>query len=192
MAFILRVSPRMTPREVERAFKSCKDADERLRWQAVMLKQAGRSTSDIAAVCCRSSAWVRRTVTRYNQDGAAGLRDGRKGNGRERLLTAEQEAELSTAIQGDSPDGGLWTGPKVAAWIAEHTGAEEIDPSTGNNYLRRLGFTRQVPRPAHPGADKEAGEAFKKGGFKAFLTTSLGNTRPPGSRSGPRTRRASG
>ena len=192
MAFILHVSPKMTQSEIERRFKSCNDGREKLRWQAVMLKRAGRSTKDISEICCRSTAWVCDTVRRFNAFGAEGLLDGRARNGRERLLTREQEAELSAAIQDDSPDGGLWTGPKVATWIAERTGLDEIDPSTGNNYIRRLGFSKQVPRPKHPDADEEAQEAFKKGGFKAVLTTSFEQTPVLKSKSGRKTKPGSG
>ncbi len=192
MAFILRVSPKLTQSRIEERFKACNDGREKLRWQAVMLKRAGRSSRDIAEICCRSEAWVRDTVRRFNELGTEGLLDGRAGNGRERLLTAEQEAELSAAIQDESPDGGPWTGPKVAAWIAERTGAEDIDPSTGNNYIRRLGFSKQVPRPRHPDADEKAQDAFKKGGFKVSFTTSFEQTPRRRSKSGPRTRHGSG
>lgn len=191
MAFIRPLSPKMSRTEMERRLHACKDVREALRWQAVMLDSAGRSRLEIAEICCRSRAWVTRTLRCFRELGADGLKDGRERNRRARLLSPEQEAELSAAIQGDSPDGGLWTGPKVAKWIAQVTGADDIDPSTGNNYLRRLGFSKQVPRPRHPGANKEAQEAFKKGGFKASLTTSFGPTRAPRSRSGPKTKRGS-
>lgn len=51
-------------------------------------------------------------------------------------------------IQKPHPDGGLWTGRKVAAWVSKET-KTCVSHVTGWHYLRRLGFTIQVPRPSH-------------------------------------------
>lgn len=191
MPLILRVSPRLTKDELVARFLSCHGKHEKLRWQAVMLKAEGRTARDIADICKRKEDWVRRTVRRYNQDGPEGIEDGRRSNGRAPLLDDEQQSDLWEALQGNSSDGGLWTSAKVARWIEGKVG-HPVDDHTGWLYLRRLGFTRQVPRPKHPDADEKAQEAFKKGGFRAVLTTSFDNTPTPKSRSGPRTKRDSG
>ena len=78
------------------------------------------------------------------------------------MLDDGKQTDLSAAIQGPAPDGGLSTAPKVAKWIAEHAG-QKVDDHTGWLYLERLGYTRQTPRPTHPEADEKAQEAFKKG-----------------------------
>ncbi len=39
----------------------------------------------------------------------------RRGNGTDPKLTPAQQAALFAALQADPPDGGLWSGPKVAA-----------------------------------------------------------------------------
>ncbi len=56
----------------------------------------------------------------------------------------------------------MWSGPKVAAWIAAKTG-HEIHPQRGWDYLKQLGFTLKRPRPRHAKADAEAQAVFKKG-----------------------------
>lgn len=187
MPSILKVSPHLTQEELVRRFKQCKDVGERLRWQAVMLKAEGRSARDIADVCKRREDWVRRTVRAYNEGGPDALVDGRRDNGREPILNESLREELAAALRKDPPDGGLWTAPKVTAWIKEKTGAQ-VDPHTGWLYLVRAGFTRQLPRPKHPDANEEAQQAFKKGGFKATWTTSFEPIPKPRSRSGPRTK----
>ncbi|MBK4723166.1 winged helix-turn-helix domain-containing protein, partial [Azospirillum sp. YIM DDC1] len=58
------------------------------------------------------------------------------------------------------PDRGLWTGRSVAQWIAGMLG-RLVSPRRGTDYLGRLGFTRQVPRPRHAEADALAQEVFK-------------------------------
>ncbi len=63
---------------------------------------------------------------------------------------------------GISPDGGLWTGPKVALYLSEILG-KKISKVTGWKYLIAMGFSLQVPRPAHEKrATPEECEAFKK------------------------------
>ncbi len=68
---------------------------------------------------------------------------------------------LSEVLGGPAPDGGLWTGPKVAAWIEEKTGTK-THPQRGWVYLKRLGFSLRRPRPRHAKADPEEQETFKK------------------------------
>ena len=71
-------------------------------------------------------------------------------------------AELDAALRSPAPDGGLWTAPKVARWIEEHTGSP-VHETTAWRALRRLGFSPQVPRPRHARAASEREQArFKK------------------------------
>lgn len=53
----------------------------------------------------------------------------------------------------------MWTSRKVAAWIAARTG-RPVSVQRGWEYLRHLGRTPQVPRPAHAKADSQAQERF--------------------------------
>lgn len=48
--------------------------------------------------------------------------------------------ELDKALRTLAPDGGLWTAPKVAAWIADKTG-QEVPQPTARRAMRRLGFS---------------------------------------------------
>ena len=187
MPFILQVSPHLTPEALVERFKSCQDADERLRLQAVMLKSEGWAAKTIADICKRREDWVRRTVHVYNEGGPEALEDGRRENGRERVLSPSACEELSVALLHPPADGGLWTSPKVAAWIEEHHSIAVSD-HTAWLYMVRTGHTRQIPRPKHPDADPQAQEAFKKGGLKVVFETSFEDIPTRKSRSGPKTR----
>jgi transposase len=191
MPFILQVHPHLTPEALVERFKWCKNAGERLRLQAVMLKSEGWSAKAISDICKRREDWVRRTVHVYNDGGPEALADGRRDNGRERVLGVVACEQLSAALLQPPPDGGLWTSPKVSAWIEEHHGLI-VSEHTAWAYMVRTGHRRQVPRPKHPDADLEAQEAFKKGGFKVVFETSFEPTPTRKSRSGRRTKGGSG
>lgn len=191
MPSILKVSPHLTANEVVARFKKCSDTGERLRWQAVMLKGEGRSARDIADICKKEVDWVRRTVRAYNAGGPEALKDHRVTNGQAPVLDAAGLAELDAALRGAAPDGGFWTGKKVARWIGQKIG-RSVSEHTGVGYLRKLNFTKQVPRPKHPDADEKAQDAFKKGGLKVVFETSFENIPARKSRSGPKTKRDSG
>src|SRR3954447_1766478 len=94
---------------------------------------------------------------RYNERGVEGLGDRRHANpgARERaLLDEEGQAELREALCGPPPGGGMWSGPKVACWIAQRNALEKVHAQRGWEYLRKVGHSPQVPRPSNAqGAD---------------------------------------
>ncbi|MER3555931.1 MAG: hypothetical protein C4331_16735 [Meiothermus sp.] len=63
--------------------------------------------------------------------------------------------EEQQAPWGPAPDGGLWTAPKVTAWVYERWD-KNLWGTTPLRYLHRLGFRLKRPRPRHRQA------AFKK------------------------------
>jgi transposase len=98
-----------------------------------------------------SDVYARAVLKRYNAHGPAGLADRRRLNQSPGKLTAPQQAELYEALQQEPPDGGLWTGPKVAAYARDRFGVA-AHPATGWRWLKKLGFRLVVPRPRHPKA----------------------------------------
>ena len=77
------------------------------------------------------------------------------------LLDAAGQRELDEALRGEAPDGGLWSGPKVAAWIADQLG-RAVSERVGWIYLRKVDYRPKVPRPAHAEADPQEQAAFPK------------------------------
>lgn len=162
--------PHLSLEELERRYRSCKDAKEKTRWQAIWLyakqTQENRpSTREVSQATGFSRDWVYKLILRYNAEGPEGLIDKHRynpGGDKRALLNKEEQQALWQALQERPPDGGVWTAPKVAQWVKEHTG-KTMATITAWTYLRRLGFTLQRPRPRHTrAATAEEREAFKK------------------------------
>lgn len=150
----LPVAEHLTPAEIDRRYRGCADPAEKSRWHVLWLvTRPDRPASATAAakVVGYTPAWGRAILKRYNAGGPDALADGRRGNGADPKLTPDQQAALFAALQADPPDGGLWSGPKVAAFVKDRFGVE-VWPQTGWQWLKDLGFRLVVPRPRHPKA----------------------------------------
>jgi len=179
----LPVAQHLTMDQLAERFRRCTTPDERDRLHCVPPKLRGMTSAAIASIFLRKEDWVRRTVRRYNAFGPDALKDGRAENGAPRVLDDEGMDALMACLALPPEDGGLWSGPKVAAWIRTRTGGTCTD-RTGWAYLVRAGYSLQQPRPSHPAADKTAQEAFKKGGLQNGFRASLRPIPAAPSRSG--------
>jgi transposase len=154
-----------TVNQIRAAYRACRHPVEKVRWHALWLlarTDDPRSPAQVAALVGLSDVTVRAVLHRWNADGVAGVADGRKGNGSDPKLSPRRRDALYKALQERPPDGGLWSGPKVARYVRDRGGVS-IGPVTGWRWLVDLGFTLQVPRPTHPrSADRPTRRAWKK------------------------------
>jgi transposase len=146
-------------------YRACRNTVEKLRWHAIWLllrTDQPRTPDQVAQVVGVSAVSVRATLHRWNEHGPQGLTDRRATNRGRPTLSESQQAELFAALKKRPPDGGLWSGPKVARYVATRWGVT-VRPQTGWRWLRKLGFTLQVPRPSHPNtADLTTRRRWKK------------------------------
>ncbi len=162
----LSVDGQLSVEELEGRCRQARDGVARSQWQILWLVAQGRSCQEVATLTGYSVPWVRELIHRYQREGPAGIGDRRQANpGQRALLSEEQQAELAQALAGPSPDGGLWSGPQVAAWRSARLG-RHVRPQLGWVSLRRLGFTPHRPRPRHAHADPAAQAACKGGSWK--------------------------
>ena len=151
----LPIAPHLSPEEIARRYRACRDGREKTHWQVLWLLTRSDEPPTPAEVASRvglTPAWVRTILKRWNAEGPAGLADRRAAaNGGRPKLSDEQRAALFEALQGRPADGGLWTGPKVAAYARDRWGVT-VRPETGWRWLTGLGLSLQVPRPRNPGA----------------------------------------
>jgi transposase len=141
-----------TANQLRAKYRASRHPVEKARWHAVWLlarTDHPRTPAQVADVVGLSAVTVRDVLHRWNADGPAGLTDRRAANGSESRLSARRRAALDAALRRRPPDGGLWTGPKVARYVADRWGIA-VGPVTGWRWLRDPGFTLRVPRPSHP------------------------------------------
>ena len=120
---------------------SASTAIERRRWQVIGLLADGAPLAEIVGTTGYRPRTIRQIAQRYRERGSAGLADGwQRSLGAAPILSEEQQRDLRLALQKRAPDGGIWTGPKVALWIAARTG-KRVHRQRGWEYLRRLGGT---------------------------------------------------
>src|SRR3954470_23080985 len=126
----------LSPAELGQRYRAARSPVERSHLQIVWLLSRGRGEREVAQVTGYGRRWVGEVARRYDEGGPDGLGDRRRGNaGARPLLGAEGEGRRGSAAAGPPrgggkggprrvavpappADGGLWTGPKVATWMA--------------------------------------------------------------------------
>jgi transposase len=159
------LEPHLPATELQQRYRSARDAAQARRWQALWLFSQGQPIGIVAGSVGLHRNSVRALIKRYNVAGPAALSDQRASNpgSRKPYLSPEQEHALRAALALPHPEGGSWTGPRVARWIAQATGRTLIHRQFGWSVLRRLGLTPQVPRPRHrQAATPEQQDDWKK------------------------------
>jgi transposase len=144
-----------SPRATVRAFAIANALDGMRRAEAARLAGMERQA-------------LRDAVNRYNAEGLDGLED-RPKPGRPPGLTEGEEATLAALIlRGPDPersDISAYRREDIATLIGRHFG-KCYHPASLSKVLRRMGFSRQKARPAHPNADPKAQAVWVKRGSR--------------------------
>jgi transposase len=152
----------LTKKQLQRKYLICRHSQEKKRWQALSLMADGEIANTVAKQLGMSANWISETVHRYNEGGAAGVKNKSK-NQSSKTLTPEQVKELEGLIEsGKTTDERLWSATQIKRWVSEKTGTE-IHKTTAWRMFAKMNFSRQVPRPTHQErASAEAQTEFKK------------------------------
>src|SRR3954465_8294688 len=138
----------LSPAELGQRYRAARSPVERSHLQIVWLLSRGRGEREVARVTGYGRRWVAEIARRHDEGGPDGPGDRRRGNaGARPLLGAGAEAALRAALAAPPSDGGLWTGPKVAAWMGARLGREGR-PQRGRGSLGEPG--RRPPGPPPP------------------------------------------
>ena len=165
MAKKIHLSSHLSARELKERYRTSTDPVESRRFHLLWLLTQDYPLTQAARVVGLNRDYGYDLVRRYNQQGPDGLKNGRRQRtevGRKPLLSAAQQDQLRQRLQTPPEDGVQWSGPKVARWIEQVTGRQRVWDQRGWDYLKRLRFSWQRPRPRHVKGDREAQEGFKK------------------------------
>jgi transposase len=129
--------------ELKTHYRQAKDTSESRRWHLLSLVAQCWTIKQAAEIVGLNYDYAKEIIRRYNQDGpeAVKKRNHQRLQSPRSLLTLEQQQELQQILQNPPPDGGEWSGPKVAQWIAQKTGRQHVWAQRGWDYLRRLGHS---------------------------------------------------
>ena len=157
----VKIQTELTAEDLQERYPASSDPVERTHWHILWQIKEGKSPKEVALLLGYTARWVRTILHRWNAEGEKGIRDRRhEAPGSQPLLSIALQQELRELIKEPPEDGGLWSGPKVALWMAEKLG-RSIDPRRGWDALQRLGYSTRVPRPEHGKMDPEQAEEFK-------------------------------
>ena len=186
------VADHLSVSALEQQYRSCTDVTATRHVQTIWLLAKGHTIAEVSATVSFARRWVERLLARYNAVGPQALGDLRRRNGTSpTILKPDLLDKLKDRLREPPPDGGLWTSPKVAAWMACELGLARVAPQRGWEALKAIGWSVQKPRPRHPAAaTPEEREAFQKSSSRPSLRREP-STRTNRSRSGLRMSTAS-
>src|SRR5215211_7446001 len=114
-----RIVGHLSVAELEARYRAARDVTAARHHQAIWLSAQGRTVPELAEILAFVPRWVTQLAARYNAAGPAALGDRRRRNGKAAsLLTPDLLAALAERLRTPPEDGGLWSGPKVAARVA--------------------------------------------------------------------------
>lgn len=145
------LEPHLSSRELKHRYQHCSEPVESRRWHLLWLVSEEWYIKDAALAVGLNYDYAKDIVQAYNQQGIKSMGNRRQQlgrRGRTPLLSAEQLAELQQALRQPAPDGGIWSGPKVAQWIAQKTSKVSVRAQRGWDYLKRCWFS--PPASASP------------------------------------------
>ena len=103
--------------ELEGRYRSASEATEARHFQVIWLSAKGHTVREVSEMTSFGQRWLEQLLSRYNKLGPSSLGDRRRSNGSEAtILKPEVLAVLKERLKKPAADGGLWSGPKVAAW----------------------------------------------------------------------------
>ncbi len=158
MGTSLKIRDDLTPLALRRWARKEARGGPAARAYAVANALEGMSRAEAARPAGMERQALRDAVLRYNAEGLSGLYQRPKGRPPRRLTEGENAALAAVVLEGPDPERDgvcAWTRADSCRWL-EAEFAKTYHPSSMTRVPRRLGFSRQKVRPAHPQGDAEA------------------------------------
>ena len=138
--------------ELKKKYKTCNEPVEARRWHLLWKISLGWTIKNAAIAVGLDYQYSFKILKKYNEFGEEGVKNLKKKSiehprGKKPLLNEQQFLQLTVELKKRPPDGGIWTGPKVARWIEKVTGIEKVWHQRGWDYLKKSKYSWQKPRP---------------------------------------------
>ncbi len=158
--------------ELDHANRTAKDGRLRIRALIVLLAaERGMVAAEIAAVVRMHEETVRRWLVRYQAEGLEGLKDAPRSGAPPRITRGYRERLLAVVRRRPRALGlpfSLWTGERLADYLAEQTGLR-MSARSVYRFLRDAGI--RLSRPQHTITSPDPEYALKKKRSRTRATT---------------------
>jgi transposase len=182
------IKPHLSVAALERRYETAQEPIAKSHFHALWLVVSGFEIDEVAAILSFSTRWVRSLIKRYNEGGPDSLGDQRINNGTApTILTPEALGALKERLKAPPDGGGLWSGPKIARWLAKYHRVTSVHDQRGWDALIAVGYSIQQPRPCHPETATEVERAKLKKNSAPLSPRSAASIRTQRSRFGRRT-----
>src|SRR5438034_3286931 len=162
MARITRAAPHLSAEEIKTRFKLDPRPWCRQRWLIIYnALVAPREASEIAKHTGTTVAMVHQVIASYNRLGIAAVETPGKGGRRHQYVTLEAERQFLAPFFARAEQGKIATAGEIQR-ASEAQVENEVDKSTIYRLLKRHGWQKPMPRPAHPQAKQAAQQQLRK------------------------------
>ena len=151
--------------ELKQKYLKSQDCVESRRWHLLWKVSLGWTIKNSALAVGINYDYAKEILQKYNKLAEQGVKNRKNKHlnsrgGKKPLLTPQQLEKLAQELESRPADGGIWTGPKVARWIERENCLEKVWNQRGWDYLKKLRYSYQSPRPKHRKGDPEQQEKF--------------------------------
>lgn len=162
MPKITKVLPHLTPEEIQERIKQTVGFINVQKWLIVYNAAIDpRPAREIAKHIGLAEQTVHNLVSHYNRRGPEALEGPGKGGRRRSYLSWEQEVAFLKSFEEKALTGQVATAMELKRLLEKKLG-HEVDRSMVYKMLKRHGWRKVMPRPAHVESEREKQEAFKK------------------------------
>jgi len=162
---ILKTVAHYSDGELLKIWKSQTEVRAYQDWQIIYSVQVnlGKEAIEFAQMLGVKASKVKAVIQKYNKSGKDWRKYGKWGGRREErcLLSLEEEKSLLSGIESEALAGKILIYQHIKGVVEERVGAEVSDDYIWDLF-KRHNWTKKVPRPSHPKADKEAQQEYKK------------------------------
>jgi transposase len=148
----VHLHPYLTNSQLKSRYLDSSDRAESRRWHLLWLVSQQWTIQQASQAVGLNYDYAKDIVKAYNKLGERAIANRRRQRTAlpsHALLNREQLEELRSSLKQAPEDKGIWSGPKVADWIAKKTGREKVWPQRGWDYLKKCNYSPQRPRPHH-------------------------------------------